>query len=84
VDEPDWKEGLRAWVGVYVGGFDSVQDAALHDLMPHIDAAYQRGLMAGRSQSGYSTRRKKKETPCKADAPSAGSRSPVSTTEADG
>jgi hypothetical protein len=29
---------------------------------PHIEAAYQRGLMAGRSQAGYTTRRKPKES----------------------
>lgn len=29
---------------------------------PHVDAAYQRGLMAGRSQANYPTRRKKKES----------------------
>jgi hypothetical protein len=28
------------------------------------EAAYQRGLMAGRSQARYPTRRKKKEGPC--------------------
>lgn len=28
------------------------------------EAAFERGLMAGRSQSGYATRRKTKEPPC--------------------
>lgn len=60
VPEPDWKQELRDWVAAYVGGSDRTQGYALHSLLPHIDAAYQRGLIAGRSQSGYATRRKSK------------------------
>ncbi|MET9385270.1 hypothetical protein ABZY09_30415 [Streptomyces sp. NPDC002928] len=36
-------------------------EAATDVAMRHIEAAYQRGLMAGRSQTGYRTTRKKKE-----------------------
>jgi len=84
VPEPDWKHALRAaldqdaWrVGGPYGDWDT--DEALTTVMPHIEAAYQRGLMAGRSQAGYATtRRKRKEPPC---APSAENPSPASTTE---
>lgn len=78
--EPDRKaqllEDLR-WALAPCIGLYSAADAALEAALPHIDAAYQRGLMAGRSQTGYTTRRKSKEQPC---APSAGSPSPASTT----
>lgn len=36
-------------------------EAATDVAMRHIEAAYQRGLMAGRSQEGYRTRRKPRE-----------------------
>lgn len=76
--EPDWKTELRDWVESW---FDPLfQARALTTLTPLIDAAYQRGLIAGRSQTGYETRRKSKEPPC---APSAGSPSPASTTSPD-
>lgn len=66
MSEPDWKDDLRAdldqnaWkiAGPY-GEWEI--DEALAVVLPHIEAAYQRGLMAGRSQQGYATRRKPKE-----------------------
>jgi hypothetical protein len=57
--EPDWKTELRT----LAGELDIYGDAefTMARLLPHIDAAYERGLIAGRSQSGYTTRSKKKE-----------------------
>lgn len=76
MSEPDWNAELRDWVEAW---FDPpFQARALTTLTPLIDAAYERGLIAGRSQAGYQTRRKRKEGP--SCAPSAGSPSPVSTT----
>lgn len=77
MSEPGWKADLRddirrscakadgfAFESLEPWDYQSHVDA----LMPHIEAAYQRGLMAGRSQAGYTTRRKKKEGPCTAGA----------------
>lgn len=67
--EPDWKtalsEAVEAAIGLNVDcggtlGVHRVRDAVLHALEPHLNAAYERGLMAGRSQAGYVTRRKSK------------------------
>ncbi len=67
--EPDWKQALSAAVEAAVGlnvdcggavGVHRVRDAVLKAIQPHLDAAFSRGLMAGRSQSGYATRRKPK------------------------
>jgi hypothetical protein len=69
---PEWKVAL-AWdltMNGYKIGMDADTDAALEIVLPHIEAAYQRGLQAGRSQAGYGTRRKRKEEPCRS-APSA-------------
>jgi hypothetical protein len=73
VSEPDWKTELR-WMAEAFAATDfnghlvappNVQGAVSRYLLgviePHIEAAYQRGLQAGRSQSGYRTTRKKKE-----------------------
>lgn len=63
--EPDWKLALRHAIGEQIDpwtDFRFVEDAVFDAVMPHIDAAYQRGLMAGRSQANYPTRRKKKES----------------------
>lgn len=35
--------------------------AVLAAVLPHFELAYQRGLMAAKSQAGYATRRKPKE-----------------------
>jgi hypothetical protein len=68
--EPDWKQTLSDAVEAAVGlnvdcggtlGVHRVRDAVLHAIGPHIEAAYARGLMAGRSQQGYATRRKPRE-----------------------
>jgi hypothetical protein len=67
VFEPGWKTELREQLDALSGSHPD-----LHRVGPlravivalvetHTEAAYQRGLMAGRSQSGYATRRKKKE-----------------------
>lgn len=64
MSEPDWKTELRRTVGAQIDPWiehDWQEDALLGALLPHIDAAYQRGLQAGRSQAGYKTTRKKKE-----------------------
>lgn len=71
--EPDWKTELSRDVehaiafNVDCGGLLGVcrvRDAVLHAIDQHIEAAYLRGLQAGRSQAGYTTRRKKKEETC--------------------
>lgn len=91
--EPVWKAELSADVECAIGfnvdcggtvGVNRVRDAVLHAINQHIEAAYIRGLIAGRSQTGYTTRRKRKGEEPWTDAPSAGSPSPVSTTEGGG
>lgn len=95
--EPDWKQELR-WMAEAFAATDfqghsvapsEIQGAVSRYLLatgePHIEAAYVRGLVAGRSQQGYATRRKKKEEQCSPTAaPSAGPPSPASSTEEDG
>lgn len=79
--EPDRKaqllEDLR-WALAPHTELHASADAALAAVLPHIEAAYKRGLTAGRSQAGYTTRRKKKEETC---APSAATPTPASSTE---
>jgi hypothetical protein len=66
--EPQWKQELSRDL-VLRGFLAETEEERMAVVMPHIDAAYQRGLMAGRSQAGYPTRRKKKESdPCTAAA----------------
>jgi hypothetical protein len=73
VSEPDWKTELR-WMAEAFAATDfqghpvappDIRGAVSRYLMgsiePHIEAAYKRGLMAGRSQTGYRTTRKKRE-----------------------
>jgi hypothetical protein len=73
MSEPDWKTEVQ-WTAEAFAATDfnghpvapeairgAVSRYLLCQFMPHIEAAYQRGLMAGRSQAGYGTRRKKKE-----------------------
>jgi hypothetical protein len=82
VSEPDWKQDLDDWVEVHVQGTLGEQIYARHTLQPHIDAAYERGFMAGKSQARYPTRRKQREEPpC---APSAETPSPASNIEGGG
>lgn len=81
VSEPDWKQDLRDAVAYHVGGTETDREDAYQALLRFIDAAYQRGLTAGRSQAGYTTRRKSKEPPC---APSAETPSPASSTGSEG
>jgi hypothetical protein len=64
MSEPDWERALRGTIYDWVDGGPAIREGAYLALRSHIDAAYQRGLMAGRSQAGYQTRRKpKKEGP---------------------
>jgi hypothetical protein len=58
--EPDWKAALRTDLDHHLGS-ESWADDMEAVLLPHIEAAYRRGLMAGRSQANYPTRRKKRE-----------------------
>ncbi|MFE2263882.1 hypothetical protein [Streptomyces griseosporeus] len=61
--EPDWKAALQETVNAWMPGGEVIRLGAFEALLPHIEAAYQRGLQAGRSQAGYATRRKpRKET----------------------
>lgn len=85
--EPDWKTSLRneldriAWDierghGVQ-GGVDYARQDLEQTVFDAVEDGYQRGLMAGRSQANYPTRRKRKEPPC---APSAETHSRASST----
>lgn len=63
LSEPDWKAELRRDLVIH-GFLAETDEERMAVVMPHIEAAYQRGLMAGRSQQSYaSTRRKGKEKP---------------------
>lgn len=75
MSEPEWKTELRSELETGLDGwiFESRAAAylAFETVMPHIEAAYQRGLQAGRSQGRYTTGRKKwrkEDDPCTADA----------------
>ncbi|MBC9726609.1 hypothetical protein [Streptomyces sp. TRM68367] len=64
MSEPDWEARLVTRIKNLQRVFPEAE--GLHALVRalvnvEIEAAYQRGLMAGRSQAGYTTRRKKKE-----------------------
>jgi len=82
--EPQWKAELSRDL-VLRGFLAETEEERMAVVMPHIDAAYERGLTAGRSQGRYTTGRKKwrKEDPCPTAAPSAGTPSPASSTEGD-
>lgn len=84
MSEPSWKTELCSELLAFTDYGEGEMDDLMRVVMPHIDAAYERGLVAGRSQSGYTTRRKRKEDPCPTAAPSAGTPSPASSTEAAG
>lgn len=58
--EPQWMTELSRDL-VLRGFLAETEEERLAVVMPHIEAAYQRGLQAGRSQAGYRTTRKKKE-----------------------
>lgn len=71
MSEPDWKTELRSELeraaddiergnGIQ-GGVDYARRSLEETVFEAVEAAYKRGLMAGRSQSGYQARRKKKE-----------------------
>lgn len=91
MSEPDWKAELRDAVEVAIGisvdcggtpGVHRVRDMVMKNVMPHIDAAYERGLQAGRSQAGYKTKRKKKENdPWPTVTAGAAGPTPASTTD---
>lgn len=83
--EPDWKAELRDQLDALSGSYPDLHRvgplrAVVVSLVEvHIEGAYKRGLMAGRSQAGYTTRRKKKESdPCTATAEG---RTPASPTD---
>lgn len=84
MSEPDWRAALQAalewnaWRIALYGDWDT--DEAMKVVLPHIEAAYQRGLQAGRSQTGYSTRRKSKEGPCRTGTAGAAGSIPASPT----
>jgi hypothetical protein len=71
VSEPDWKTELRSELETAAsdiergngiqGGMDCARQGLEYAVFEAVEAAYQRGLMAGRSQSGYATRRKNKK-----------------------
>lgn len=61
VSEPDWKTDLRDSVHFWAEGDDTRKALAFQALLAHVETAYDRGLMAGRSQTGYRTTRKKRE-----------------------
>jgi hypothetical protein len=64
VTEPDWEVDLRETVNAWVLGSLMVKGGAYAAFKRHVEAAYERGLMAGRSQAGYGARRKpRKEKP---------------------
>ncbi|MEW2498408.1 hypothetical protein AB0942_33480 [Streptomyces nodosus] len=65
--DPDWKRRLSDDVEVAIGisvdcggtrGVHYVRDVVLGNVLPHIEAAYERGFAAGKSQARYPTRRK--------------------------
>lgn len=69
--EPGWKTKLRSELercagdiergnGIQ-GGMDYARQELESTVFDAMEEAYQRGLMAGRSQQGYATRRKPKE-----------------------
>lgn len=51
--EPDWTAALKRSVDMWVVGYPATKTAAYQDLKGQLEAAYKRGLMAGRSQAGY-------------------------------
>lgn len=81
MSEPDWKQSFYDSVTSWVSGGDIVKTAAYLALLDHIEAAYQRGLQAGRSQAGYGTRRKSKEGPCRTGTAGAAGSTPALSTE---
>lgn len=82
--ESDWKAELREQLDALSGSHPDLHRvgplrAVVVSLVEvHSEAAYKRGLMAGRSQANYPTRRKKKEDSCTATAEG---RTPASPTD---
>jgi hypothetical protein len=68
---PTWEDQLRTTVDGWVLGSEYVRQSAYDSFLRHIDAAYKRGLIAGRSQAVYPTRRKPSRSAPSADASSA-------------
>jgi len=60
VAEPDWKAAVKTDLEHFAYVVDE-QGELMRIVSEHIEAAYRRGLIAGRSQAGYGTRRKRKE-----------------------
>jgi hypothetical protein len=82
VTEPSWKTELRKAVNAWVLGPQMIKGGAYAEFERHVEAAYQRGLQAGKSQAGYSTRRKQKEgEACRTGTAGAAGNTPASNTE---
>lgn len=58
MSEPAWKAELHSDLDRVAYSHASLE-STLEMVLPHIEAAYQRGLQAGRSQGRYTTGRKK-------------------------
>lgn len=88
--EPDWKRELREQLDALSGSHPdlhrvgSLRAVIVSLVEVHRTEAYERGLIAGRSQGRYTTGRKKwrKEKPCATAGAGAASPTPASTTEA--
>jgi DNA-binding CsgD family transcriptional regulator len=52
MSETDWKTALRQDLVIH-GFLAETDEERMAVVMPHIEAAYKRGLMAGKSQAGY-------------------------------
>jgi hypothetical protein len=94
VSEPDWKRELRKQLDGLSGSHPdlapggSLRAVIVSLVEVHRSEAYQRGLMAGRSQTGYRTTRKKKtdqkEERWRTTTAGAAGPTPASTTETGG
>ncbi|AWK08190.1 hypothetical protein DDQ41_03720 [Streptomyces spongiicola] len=59
----DLREDITNAIDGVTGGTcpANIIDAVLLSVLPHLEGAYKRGLMAGRSQAGYRARRNPEE-----------------------
>ncbi|MGW2169183.1 hypothetical protein ACWC1C_01470 [Streptomyces sp. NPDC001705] len=80
--EPAWNTALRAALDknaqrIVGPSGDWEIEEAMAVVLPHIDAAYKRGLAAGRSQAGYRALRKRREEQCETDTAGAAGSTPA-------
>ena len=61
VTEPEWKNAMRKDFSRLTDYPEGELESLVYIAAKHAEAAYRRGLIAGRSQAGYGTRRKRKE-----------------------